>query len=124
MTHRLLSYVMLLAIAAAGLLPAGWMPAHASDGRVLLVICSDDGLVERWVDLDDGDAQQDNHDRQMDKSNCPFAGLSNPADLPQHSPVLLGSTMPSLARWAHEEFTHHPAGLHWRYDARGPPALS
>ncbi|WP_277620981.1 hypothetical protein [Pseudophaeobacter leonis] len=38
MICRLLSYVMLLAIACAGLIPAGWMPAHDSDGKVLLVI--------------------------------------------------------------------------------------
>jgi hypothetical protein len=33
--------------------------------------------------------------------------------------------MPALAaQWAHMGFTHHTAGFHWRYDARGPPAFS
>jgi len=119
---RLLSYLMLLAIIAAGLIPAGWMPAHDSEGRVLLVICTTDGVEERWVDLGD-DAPMPVPVDQMDDRSCPFSALPSLAALPetQHSLPLL----PLLsARWDHEGFTHHSAGFHWRYDARGPPALS
>ncbi|WP_278923513.1 DUF2946 family protein [Pseudophaeobacter profundi] len=123
MLSRLLPYVMLLAITAAGLIPAGWMPAHAGNGKVLLVICTTDGVEERWVDLGD-DAPQPIPADQMDDRSCPFSALSTHGNLPQNTPLVLDLT-PSLgARWAHESFTHYSAGFHWRYDARGPPALS
>ncbi|MEP2715563.1 DUF2946 family protein [Pseudophaeobacter sp.] len=114
---------MLLAIAAAGLIPAGWMPAHASDGKVLLVICTTDGVEERWVDMGEGEPQRTPAD-QMDDRSCPFSALTTHADLAQNTPVDLALKTPQRARWAHEGFTHHSAGFHWRYDARGPPALS
>jgi hypothetical protein len=120
---RLLSYVMLLAIACAGMIPAGWMPAHNSDGKVLLVICTTEGAVERWVDLGD-EAPLPALADQMDDRSCPFSALSTHVDLLQTTQIDLELTTPLRARWAHEGFTHHAAGFHWRYDARGPPALS
>jgi hypothetical protein len=114
---------MLLAIACAGLIPAGWMPAHDSDGKVLLVICTTDGTEERWVDLG-GDTPQPAPADQMDDRSCPFSAHSTHADLLQSPAIDLGLTLPLRARWAYEGFTHHTAGFHWRYDARGPPALS
>lgn len=114
---------MLLAIAIAGLIPAGWMPAHASDGKVLLVICTTDGVQERWVDLDE-DAPHPAPADQMDDRSCPFSALSPHANLTQNTPLVLDLHSALRARWTHEGFTHHSAGFHWRYDARGPPALS
>lgn len=111
---------MLLAILAVGLVPAGWMPAQGHDGKVLLVICTTDGTEERWVDLGDGTPAPTD---QMEDRSCPFTALATHALLPDTGFTLVNT--PSLsARWAHEGFTHHSAGFHWRYDARGPPALS
>ena len=118
--RRLLSYLMMLAILAVGLIPAGWMPAHGSDGKVLLVICTTDGTEERWVDLGDGTPAPT---EQMEDRSCPFTALATAALLPD-SGFTLADTGPLTARWAREGFTHHSAGFHWRYDARGPPALS
>lgn len=114
---------MLLAIACAGMIPAGWMPAHGSDGKVLLVICTTEGVEERWVDLGD-DTPRPAPSDQMDDRSCPFSAHSIHADLLQTTPIDLALSSPLRARWARQSFTHHTAGFYWRYDARGPPALS
>ena len=54
MLRRLPSLLVVIALAVAGLIPAGWMPGTAQDGKVLLVICTGTGPVETWVDLDGG----------------------------------------------------------------------
>jgi hypothetical protein len=113
------SYLLLFTLALASLIPAGWMPASSSDGKVLLVICTTDGTQEQWVDLD-GDTTPA---EQMDDRSCPFSALATAGLIPENSPIAVLETALS-ARWAHEPFTHYTAGFHWRYDARGPPALS
>jgi hypothetical protein len=120
MFKRLPSYCLVLAVMAAGMIPAGWMPGTDSDGKVLLVICTADGVQEQWVDLDGSppDMPED-----MAASACPFSGLNPDADLPAFA--LARVIEPAqAARWARAGFTHRSAGFHWRYDARGPPALS
>ncbi|WP_164661601.1 DUF2946 family protein [Tropicibacter sp. Alg240-R139] len=110
----------LLAVALTSAIPQGWMPATSDDGRILLVLCTADGAVETWVDLNEGDPDHHDSDERM---SCPFAGTSESAlELAFAGPFPL--TFPLQARWAHDEFTHRSAGFHWRYDARGPPALS
>jgi len=119
MIQRLSSFLVLLAIMLAGLIPAGWMPATSSDGKVLLVICTTEGVQEQWVDLGGDTAPVE----QMDDRSCPFAAVATAGLLPGTISALpLNAAM--TARWDHEPFTHHTAGFHWRYDARGPPALS
>lgn len=113
------SYLLLLTLALASLIPAGWMPAYSSDGKVLLVICTADGTQEQWVDLD-GDTTPA---EQMDDRSCPFSTLITTGLIPEIGPIQVYGPM-LTARWAHEPFTHYTAGFHWRYDARGPPALS
>ena len=50
-------------------------------------------------------------------------GMTTAALIPDSIPAL--PVTPLLSdRWADEPFTHYTAGFHWRYDARGPPALS
>ncbi|MGR3620697.1 DUF2946 domain-containing protein [Pseudophaeobacter sp.] len=120
--RRLLSYLMMLAILAVGLIPAGWMPAHGSDGKVLLVICTTDGVEERWIDLGEG-VPAPTGGGQMEDRICPFSALSASATLPAGG-LALTLKAPVTDRWSHEGFTHHTAGFHWRYDARAPPALS
>jgi len=97
------------------------MPSTAQDGKVLLVLCTGDGPQELWVDLDQG-APAHNEDAQGDR-HCPFA--SQPplaAHVAQQLPLpLMG---PERELWFRSPFTHHSAGFHWRYDARGPPAFS
>lgn len=121
MLSRLPSLLVVIALAVAGLIPSGWMPTSAQDGKVLLVICTGHGLVETWVDLDDGEPHAPAE--QMEDRSCPFAGLGAVALLPD-SLIDLNLDTPLRDRWSREAFTHHTAGFHWRYDARGPPALS
>lgn len=121
MFDRLSSYLIVIAVAVAGLIPSGWMPGTAQDGKVLLVICTGTGPVETWVDLDGGGDHAPTE--QMEDRSCPFAALSAVATLPD-SLIDLNLDTPLIDRWSREAFTHHTAGFHWRYDARGPPALS
>ncbi|WP_323775776.1 DUF2946 family protein [Leisingera sp.] len=121
MLRRLPSMLVVIALAVAGLIPSGWMPASAQDGKVLLVICTGTGPVETWVDLDGGVDHVPTE--QMEDRSCPFAALAAVALLPDHL-IDLGLNAPLEDRWSREAFTHHSAGFHWRYDARGPPALS
>nr|WP_280818123.1 DUF2946 family protein [Zongyanglinia huanghaiensis] len=115
----MLSYLVLVAIMLAGMIPAGWMPATSSNGKVLLVICTTDGTQEQWVDLGGDTAPAE----QMDDRSCPFFSLTTAALIPVSDPALtLGTFL--AARWDDQPFTHYTAGFHWRYDARGPPALS
>lgn len=122
MLARLPSFLAVIALAVAGLVPSGWMPGTGQDGKVLLVICTGTGPVETWVDLDGGG---DDHapTEQMEDRSCPFAALGAVALLPQNL-IDLDLNEPLGDRWSREAFTHHTAGFHWRYDARGPPALS
>lgn len=119
--RRLVPYLGLLAILIAGLVPAGWMPMSAQDGKMLLVLCTGDGPQEMWVELDDYTPahEEDDHGNR----HCPFA--SHPP-LAAHQAVELPLPLmgPERDLWFRAPFTHHPAGFHWRYDARGPPALS
>ncbi|WP_170419424.1 DUF2946 domain-containing protein [Ruegeria atlantica] len=117
---RLFPVLTLAAIVLTSAIPQGWMPAMGSDGKVLLVICTGEGTVEQWVDLDpDGPVHDDTDSRTL----CPFAGLTSDAQLP-----LVGATIPFAAviqpRWVHRDFTHRSAGFYARYDARGPPFFS
>lgn len=124
MFDRLASYLVVIALAVAGLIPSGWMPANAQDGKVLLVICTTEGAVETWVDLDGGENDGGHAPtEQMEDRSCPFAALGAVATLPE-SLIDLNLEAPLSDRWSREAFTHHTAGFHWRYDARGPPALS
>lgn len=121
MIARLASYLVVIALAAAGLIPSGWMPATGQDGKVLLVICTGSGMVETWVDLEGEGGHAPTE--QMEDRSCPFAALGAVALLPD-SLIDLNLEAPLTDRWSREAFTHHTAGFHWRYDARGPPALS
>jgi len=121
MLSRLPSLLVVIALAVAGLIPTGWMPGSTTNGKVLLVICTGHGPVETWVDLDSG--QPHAPADQMEDRSCPFAAIGATALLPD-SQISLALDAPLGSRWAREAFTHHSAGFHWRYDARGPPALS
>ncbi|MCA2007775.1 DUF2946 family protein [Tritonibacter mobilis] len=117
-------YLGLLAILIAGLIPAGWMPVTAHDGKVLLVLCTGNGPEERWVDLDEGTPAHGEHEEDESASrNCPFAAQPQ---LAAHTATQLPLPLmgPERDLWYRAPFTHHSAGFHWRYDARGPPALS
>ena len=117
---RCLAVLMTLVLALSSTIPQGWMPAAGSDGKVLLVICTTDGPSERWIDLGDTHPAHDETDSRMP---CPFAATP---DVEFDHPTTLALTLaaPMRARWDQADFTHRSAGMHWRYDARGPPALS
>ncbi|MEX0285146.1 MAG: DUF2946 domain-containing protein [Paracoccaceae bacterium] len=117
---RLLTLLTTLALLATGVIPQGWMPTMGDDGKVLLVLCTGDGIVEQWVNLDPDDPVHEDTDT---RTMCPFAGLTADVDLP-----LIGGIVPYGAtiqpRWVHQDFTHRSAGFHTRYDARAPPFFS
>jgi len=118
--HRSLRLT-LMALVVAGMIPVGWMPGAQTDGKVLLVICTTDGVQEAWVDLD-GDTPE-HAPEHADQRVCPFSAL-NVAAIDVQQGLALPVEFRISALWAREPFTHHTAGFHWRYDARGPPALS
>ncbi|MES0827487.1 DUF2946 domain-containing protein [Ruegeria sp. SCP11] len=117
---RLFALLTTLALLLTGAIPQGWMPAMGNDGKVLLVLCTGEGTVEQWVDLDPSEPIHDEGDQ---RTMCPFAGLSADITFPT-----IGSIIPFAAsiqpRWAHRDFTHRSAGFYARYDARAPPAFS
>jgi Protein of unknown function (DUF2946) len=117
---RFAAVMVLIAVAVTSAIPQGWMPATTADGRMLLVLCTSDGVVETWVDLNEDEPDHQDSDERMP---CPYAGLTDVTpSMTFEGPFPL--TFPAQARWARAEFTHRSAGFHSRYDARGPPALS
>ncbi len=120
--NQLSSYLVLIALAVAGMIPTGWMPTVGEDGKVLMVICTADGAIEQWVDLGDDTPSHEPDGHDGDRV-CPFAALTHVAAL-EDTPTIPLDLAPKRSPWAHEVFTHASAGFHWRYDARGPPALS
>ena len=119
MVQRIASALLLVVLVLASSVPRGWMPATTTDGKMVLVICTPDGIVEQLVDL--GDDHTPNE--QMDDRSCPF-GSASPTALTPAPVIVFTLASPMTARWQHRDFTHHSAGFDWRYDARGPPTLS
>ncbi|WP_254441335.1 DUF2946 domain-containing protein [Ruegeria atlantica] len=117
---RLFALLTTLALLLTGVIPQGWMPTMGNDGKVLLVLCTGEGTVEQWVDLNPDDPRHDDTD---ERAMCPFAGLTADVAL-----TTVGDTMPFEAtiqpRWVHHDFTHRSAGFYARYDARAPPVFS
>lgn len=116
--RRLATYGLLLAVLLVGLIPSGWMPV-SHDGKTLLVLCTAEGVQEVLVDLE---GQGPDHPQHEDRS-CPFGALQ-PLALFEGTALPLRLEPVTAVTWSREAFTHHTAGFHWRYDARGPPALS
>ncbi|MCL6283599.1 DUF2946 domain-containing protein [Ruegeria sp. 2012CJ41-6] len=118
MRLRLVICLTLIALALSSAIPQGWMPAGAGD-RMLLVLCTGNGTVERWVDLDGDDPL---HEETEERISCAF-GTMQTAGLLSDSRVV--TLLPSMLteRWATAGFTHRSAGFHARYDARGPPQV-
>ncbi|WP_282095853.1 DUF2946 domain-containing protein [Epibacterium ulvae] len=122
MLHRLSSFLLLIALAVAGMIPAGWMPETGEDGRILLVLCTDDGVVEQWVNLGDDEASDPHSSGDpMEDRSCPFVALNGMAALDGDVSLINPATL-LTARWGDQPFTHTSAGFYTRYDARGPPA--
>ncbi|MCG7522257.1 DUF2946 domain-containing protein [Ruegeria sp. Ofav3-42] len=117
---RLFPLLTLLALLLTSAIPQGWMPAMGNDGKVLLVLCTGEGTVEQWVDLDPDDPVHDDTDSRI---MCPFAGMTADINLPSVGEIV-PFTAPIQARWTHRDFTHRSAGFYTRYDARGPPLIS
>ncbi|WP_254439291.1 DUF2946 domain-containing protein [Ruegeria arenilitoris] len=117
---RIFPVLTVIALVLTSAIPQGWMPAMGSDGKVLLVICTGEGTVEQWVDLNTDEPVHDDTDQRI---LCPFAGLSSDIVLPS-----VGAVVPFAAsiqpRWNHRDFTHRSAGFYTRYDARAPPLFS
>ncbi|MES0863247.1 DUF2946 domain-containing protein [Ruegeria sp. SCPT10] len=117
---RAIGALTLLALLTTGAIPQGWMPAQDNNGKILLVLCTGEGTVEQWVDLD---ADEPVHDDGDTRIMCPFAGLTADANIPSYS-VIIPADLHIQPRWDHSDFTHRSAGFYTRYDARGPPQVS
>lgn len=117
---RAIGALILLAVLTTGAIPQGWMPAQGNDGKILLVLCTGEGTVEQWVDLD---ADQPVHDDSDTRIMCPLAGLTADASIPGIT-MVIPADFHIQSRWDHSDFTHRSAGFYTRYDARGPPQIS
>ncbi|CUK15061.1 hypothetical protein RUE5091_03833 [Ruegeria denitrificans] len=114
---RFFTLLTTLALLLTGVFPQGWMPAMGNDGKVLLVLCTSDGMVEQWVDLEPRGPMHDDTDN---RPLCPFVGLTADVDLPTIESII-PFTASIQPRWVHRDFTHRNAGFYARYDARAPP---
>ena len=117
---RLFTLLTTLAVLLTGVIPQGWMPTTGNDGKVLLVLCTGDGPVEQWVDLDPSDPIRDDTDQRVP---CPFSGLTTDVSLPLAGDVILLTAL-IQPLWVHRDFTHRSAGFYPHYDARAPPISS
>ena len=117
---RAIGALTVLALLTTGAIPQGWMPAQNIDGKILLVLCTGEGTVEQWVDLD---ADEPVHDDSDTRAMCPFAGLTAGVDIPGIT-MIVPADFHIQSRWDHSDFTHRSAGFYTRYDARGPPQIS
>lgn len=71
--RRLLTFLIIAALALRGLVPAGFMFAPSADGSTLsIVICSSDG--DRAIALDDKGRPAQHKNGSKDHTSCPFAG--------------------------------------------------
>lgn len=92
--------LVMLAFAAGALVPAGFMPARAADGTIVVVLCSSTGPV--------GIAQPEDVARptvaitipskkpapgSADPSPCAYAAHAAPAALPERLPVAVADTV-------------------------------
>ena len=123
-THAALTLVIVLALAARLLVPAGFMPdTAAADGRVALVICTSDGPETIMVGPEHNPQQprSGDHDARSD-SSCAFAPVLafGPA-LTAPPSALPPPTLPFAERTTAQPVAAAPP-LH-DYRAQAPPAL-
>ncbi len=83
--HRCLSRTPIIGLLMAALLfralvPAGFMPAHAENGEIVMQLCSGFSTKSVVVDLGPGSATHDSGSALFDHTPCGFtaAGLSAP----------------------------------------------
>jgi hypothetical protein len=119
---RLAAGLMILGVLLQALIPAGFMPSFAKDGKVALVICSGLGEKTVFVDADDYSAPDHQSDND-DNSACPYFLAQTPAQL--SSPVIVADAMLPVADLV--VFNTSDTLIDQPYlpapPARGPPAV-
>lgn len=97
LTQRLLLWLLLLAIVARGLVPAGYMPdaAAAQNGQLALTFCTADGVVSTLRFAPDSTHHESSANGHME---CAFGVLSLQATMtpPEGIPQLQHVVLPSL----------------------------
>ncbi|RVT43689.1 hypothetical protein [Sphingobium algorifonticola] len=84
--------LLLCALFARALVPAGWMPAIAGEGYTI-TLCTGAGAMSVWVDGDGQVHKQKPSNTDRTDQPCSFAGFLNAATLPD----MVGAPVPFLA---------------------------
>jgi hypothetical protein len=99
--HRCLSRTPIIGLLMAALLfralvPAGFMPAQAENGEIVMQLCSGFGTKSVVVDLGTGSATHDGGSQLFDHSPCGFAAAAVAAPPPADFAFAVGSTPDAL----------------------------
>jgi len=99
--HRCLSRTPIIGLLMAALLfralvPAGFMPAQAENGAIVMQLCAGFGTKSVVVDLGDGAATHDGANQLFDHSPCGFAATAAAAPPPADVAFAASSTPASL----------------------------
>ena len=119
---RVISVLTLVAVMVSGAIPMGWMPTRSSDGAILMVICTGDGPVERWINP--GEDAPD-HNETDERSACPYGGVNLATQLPEVGTVL-PADWPIAARFGTmaQLHSHAVGGQSVRHGRRPNPNLT
>jgi Protein of unknown function (DUF2946) len=99
--HRCLSRTPIIGLLMAALLfralvPAGFMPAQAENGEIVMQLCSGFGTKSVVVDMGTGSATHDSGSLRFDHSPCGFTAAAIAAPLPADVAFAVSSTPASL----------------------------
>lgn len=114
---RLLSSFTLIALLMTSAIPQGWMPLLGQNGHVLLVLCTDTGIEERWVKIEDDTPSPDG-----DSTGTPCV-FSSAALLAITPPDMLLRAMGDIhsESWRIARLARRVSEDAYRHPARAPP---
>jgi len=87
---RWLLALAMIAVVQQSAIPRGYMLDRGANGQLAVVLCTSQGSITRWLDLESGELSETPEDGQTGNTaqHCAFAAAASLAALPHHPPFI------------------------------------